>query len=121
MIIQLEGKDVALPDLPFGKVKKITDLYNKLGQCGTSVMTDEATGYMTEVLVLALGKSVEEVDAMTIKWSEVVAAMPRVAELCGLKMGPVTPGEALGVDGMNSTSTSSPVSLDGHGSTSTST
>lgn len=104
MILTLEGKAVEVPEFSFGTIKKITAAYNRLQRQQEGYLSEGATDDMSLILSLALGKTPEEVDGMKIKVFEVVNAMPLIAEACGLVQ--VAAGEAPGVDGTNSTSTS---------------
>ncbi len=104
MKLTLEGKEVEVPEFSFGTIKKITAAYNRLNRYVNGPLSEDATDEMTLILSFVLGKSPEEVDSMTIKVFEVSAAMPAIAEACGLVQVPT--GEAQGVDGTSSTSTS---------------
>ena len=112
MEITLEGKAVSLAEPTFGKIKKVVSVYNRLNRAlanSSSPMDDEIINCTTELLSIALDKPVERLDEMNISFNEMVQATPRIAELCGISLGKVTPnqpGERTGVDGMNSTSTS---------------
>ena len=112
MEITLEGKAVSLAEPTFGKIKKVVSAYNRLNLAISRAATpvdDDVVAGMTDLLCLALDKPVETVDAMTISFAEMMAATPKIAELCGItfrRNEGGEPGERQGADGMNSTSTS---------------
>ena len=112
MEITFEGKSVFMTEPAFGKVKKIVSVYNRMNLAisqSSSPMDDDVIAGMSELLALALDKSPEQLDEMKISFSEMMAAVPCIAELCGISFKrheDGAPGERPGVGGTNSTSTS---------------
>lgn len=80
MKITLGRVEFDIEPLPYGKLKKAIPLMS----AWRGEVTEDMLGSVGELFALVIGKTPEEVDAMPITFDEIAAAMPPIAEVCGL-------------------------------------
>ena len=105
----LEGKPVQLVEPVFGRVKRAIVAYNAITRAmsaSSSPLEGDVLDRVTDLLAIALDKTTDEVESMSITPQEALAAPSKIADWAGLKFEQAKPGESRGVDSTNSTSTS---------------
>lgn len=80
--ITLAGQDFEVVDLPFGTIKKIIASLNRFQAQGSDDET--SINEVSPMLGLLIGKSAEEIDAMSIKFYEMNEAIAAIPDICGL-------------------------------------
>lgn len=89
--IILAKQEFEIEEIPFGTLKKLIVCMNRMYQHGSG--TDEGMAETSKIFGLLIGKSVVEIDAMTISVEEMGIAINEVPKICGLEER-VTSGEA---------------------------
>lgn len=118
-VITLGGKQIEVQPPTFKQLRTLLPAINRVARAMQhSRLEEREMEDFGVVLAAATGKSLDEIDGMHIKGTDLPAAFAVVIRVAGLEE--VAPGEArrVGEDGMTSTPTSQPVS-DGPGMTST--
>lgn len=102
--ITLAGQAFEIAPLPFGKLRKLLSSFNLMVRAGME--SDRSLAEAAKVFALLIDKTPDEVDAMAITMTELVAALGVIPGLCGIEQGAAS-GEAqvVAMDSTASTAT----------------
>jgi hypothetical protein len=92
--ITLAGSPREIGALPYGRLKKILPAMNRCRLGGVDNVTETMMSDFGVIIAAALGITPEQFDEMSATIDEVTAAIPVIAEACGLTPKVATPGEA---------------------------
>lgn len=88
-------------ELSFGQLRKLAGLYNAVAVRGSH--DDESIGDIYQIIALALGKDVTEIEALPGKFYQLENALKTIAHVAGLEA--TEPGKAPAVEQTGTPST----------------
>lgn len=112
--IVIGGQTVEIKPIPLGRLKKLVPAFKRIGAALASGSVEEwVMSDCIEIIAAATNTSVEQVEAMPMRFDELSSILEAVAEVAGLQpAGGAQPGEALPssttTSGTESTEASSP-------------
>lgn len=83
--ILLGGREVTVEAVPLGRLKRLLPAFGRLGPAFSTGVIDEASmDDLVVVLAEATGLPVADIEQMTVRVSELVEALPIIAQTMGL-------------------------------------
>jgi len=84
--ITLGGVTLEVAPLPLGTLKRLLPVFAAVGQaCARGDLGESTLGQLTSIIALATGRSEAELDAMPCTYTDLLAALDTVSDVCGIK------------------------------------